>query len=153
MTHLVTGGSGFLGNLIARRLHSRGQRVKVLDIWEDPTRPKEIEFIHCDICDRDGVGKAMCGIEVVHHNAALVPLTKSGARFCPALKKAALPEHRLVMLVAEAVVPPPPANAAACAKAAQLDAVGMPLVSVWKPPNGPAKSASGFSAATATDMP
>ena len=45
MTHLVTGGSGFLGNLIARRLHSRGQRVKVLDIWEDPTRPKEIEFI------------------------------------------------------------------------------------------------------------
>jgi len=81
MTHLVTGGSGFLGNLIARRLHSRGERVKVLDIWEDPTRPKEIEFIHCDICDRDGVGKAMSGIEVVHHNAALVPLTKSGARF------------------------------------------------------------------------
>jgi nucleoside-diphosphate-sugar epimerase len=81
MTHLVTGGSGFLGNLIARRLHSRGQQVKVLDIWEDPARPAEIDFIQCDICDRDAVAKALRGIDVVHHNAALVPLTKSGARF------------------------------------------------------------------------
>src|SRR5712664_1028995 len=81
-----------------------------------------------------------------------VRITKSGARFCPALKKAALPEHRLVMLVADDAVVLP-ANCAACAKAAQLDADGMPLLSVWKPPNGPAKSASGFSAATATDMP
>ena len=81
MTHLVTGGSGFLGNLIARRLFARGERVKVLDIWEDPTRPKEIEFVHCDIRDRAGVGKAMRGVTIVHHNAALVPLTKSGPQF------------------------------------------------------------------------
>jgi nucleoside-diphosphate-sugar epimerase len=79
--HLVTGGSGFLGNLIARRLHERGERVKVLDVWEDPTRPPGIEFIRCDIRDREGVGRAMRGVDVVHHNAALVPLTKSGRRF------------------------------------------------------------------------
>jgi len=36
MKHLITGGSGFLGNLIARRLHERGESVRVLDIWEDP---------------------------------------------------------------------------------------------------------------------
>ena len=51
MKHLVTGGSGFLGNLIARRLAKRGETVKILDIWEDSTRPKEIEYINCDIRD------------------------------------------------------------------------------------------------------
>ena len=80
-THLVTGGSGFLGNLIARRLYERGESVKILDIWEDPTRPQEIEFIHCDIRDRAGVAAAMSGVDVVHHNVALVPLTKSGEKF------------------------------------------------------------------------
>ncbi len=81
MKHLVTGGSGFLGNLIARRLWERGETVKILDIWEDPTRPSEIEFINCDIRDRNSVAKAMQGVDIVHHNVALVPLTKSGNKF------------------------------------------------------------------------
>lgn len=81
MKHLVTGGSGFLGNLIARRLYERGESVKILDIWEDPTRPRGIEFINCNICDRAGVAAAMRGVDVVHHNVALVPLTKSGGKF------------------------------------------------------------------------
>ncbi len=81
MHHLVTGGSGFLGNLIARRLAERGERVTVLDIWEDETRPPEISFVHCDIRDREGVAKVMTGVDVVHHNVALVPLTKSGKKF------------------------------------------------------------------------
>jgi nucleoside-diphosphate-sugar epimerase len=81
MNHLVTGGSGFLGNLVARRLHARGEKVRILDIWEDPTRPPEIEFVNCDILDRTGVARAMNGIDVVHHNVALVPLTKAGKRF------------------------------------------------------------------------
>ena len=79
--HLVTGGSGFLGNLIARRLLERGEKVRILDIWKDPNCPKEIEFIQCDIRDRNGVAKAMKNIDVVHHNVALVPLTKSGKKF------------------------------------------------------------------------
>jgi nucleoside-diphosphate-sugar epimerase len=81
MKHLVTGGSGFLGNLIARWLLARGEEVKILDIWEDPTRPHEIEFIHCDIRDRERVAQAMRGVDMVHHNVALVPLTKSGKKF------------------------------------------------------------------------
>jgi len=81
MRHLVTGGSGFLGNLIARRLLERGENVTVLDIWEDPTRPQEIQFINADICDREAVAKAMQGVDIVHHNVALVPLTKSGEKF------------------------------------------------------------------------
>ena len=79
--HLVTGGSGFLGNLIARRLLERGERVRCLDLWEDPTRPRDIQFIPCDIRDRQGVFEAMRGVDIVHHTAALVPLTKSGPRF------------------------------------------------------------------------
>ena len=81
MKHLVTGGSGFLGNLIAKRLLARGEEVKVLDIWEDTSRPAEIEFVNCDIRDRAGVAAAMRGIDIVHHNVALVPLTKSGKKF------------------------------------------------------------------------
>ncbi|MGL5082115.1 MAG: NAD-dependent epimerase/dehydratase family protein [Microcoleaceae cyanobacterium] len=81
MKHLITGGSGFLGNLIARRLYDRGEQVKVLDIWEDLTRPPGIEFIDCDIRNYDGVLAAMQGIDIVHHNVALVPLTKSGNQF------------------------------------------------------------------------
>jgi nucleoside-diphosphate-sugar epimerase len=79
--HLVTGGSGFLGNLIARRLLERGEDVKILDIWEDPSRPKEIEYLKCDITDREAVAKAFKGMDVIHHNVALVPLTKSGDKF------------------------------------------------------------------------
>lgn len=79
--HLVTGGSGFLGNLIALRLLRRGEKVVVADIWEDPARPKDIQFVHCDVRDADALRSAMRGIDVVHHNAALVPLTKSGERF------------------------------------------------------------------------
>jgi len=81
MLHLVTGGSGFLGNLIARRLLERGERVRILDLWEDKSRPTDIEFANCDIRDREGVAKAMRGVDIVHHNVALVPLTKSGAKF------------------------------------------------------------------------
>ncbi|MBF0178384.1 MAG: NAD-dependent epimerase/dehydratase family protein [Magnetococcales bacterium] len=81
MRHLITGGSGFLGNLIARRLLARGEQVRILDIWEDATRPREIEFVKCDILDQAGVAEAMRGMDVVHHNVALVPLTKSGDRF------------------------------------------------------------------------
>lgn len=81
MKHLVTGGSGFLGNLIARRLCERGEDVSILDIWDDPDRPKGIRYIRCDIRDRAGVKAAMQGVDVVHHNVALVPLTKSGGKF------------------------------------------------------------------------
>ena len=79
--HLVTGGSGFLGHLIVRRLLEKGERVRALDVWESPDHPPEAEFVNCSVLDRDGVAKAMRDVGIVHHNAALVPLTKSGAQF------------------------------------------------------------------------
>lgn len=78
MRHLITGGSGFIGNLAARRLRDRGDDVRVLDIWEDESRPRDIEFVKCSVLDRDGVRAAMRDVDVVHHNAALVAQTDAG---------------------------------------------------------------------------
>jgi len=81
MRHLVTGGSGFLGNLIVRRLLDQGSHVRILDIWDDGGRPKEAEFVLGNLLDPGALKRAMQGIDVVHHTAALVPLTKSGDLF------------------------------------------------------------------------
>lgn len=78
MRHLITGGSGFVGNLVARRLRERGEQVRILDVWEDPSRPQDIEYVECSVLQRDGVARAMQGIDVVHHNAALVAQTDAG---------------------------------------------------------------------------
>lgn len=81
MRHLITGGSGFVGNLVARRLRERGEEVRILDIWEDPERRKDSEFFKVSVTDRDGVRRAMEGVDVVHHNAALVAQTDAGKRY------------------------------------------------------------------------
>ena len=78
---MVTGGSGFLGHLIVRRLLEKGERVRALDVWESPDHPPEAEFVNCSVLDRDGMAKAMRDVGIVHHNAALVPLNKSGGQF------------------------------------------------------------------------
>jgi nucleoside-diphosphate-sugar epimerase len=81
MRHLVTGGSGFLGALIGRRLAARGEEVLAVDVWEDKARPAGVEYASCDVRDRKRLADLMRGVDVVHHNAALVPLTKSGLEF------------------------------------------------------------------------
>ncbi|MBB4200763.1 epimerase [Rhodoblastus sphagnicola] len=81
MFHLVTGGSGFVGSTIARRLVERGEKVRVYDLWRAEDQPAEVEFVQGDINDRAAVAAAMHGIDCVHHNVALVPLAKAGDRF------------------------------------------------------------------------
>ncbi|PLT94966.1 NAD-dependent epimerase/dehydratase family protein [Sinorhizobium medicae] len=80
MRHLITGGSGFIGNLVARRLRERGDVVRVIDIWSDPARPADIEFVSCSVLDREGVAAAMRNVDIVHHAAALVAQTGAGRR-------------------------------------------------------------------------
>lgn len=81
MKHLVTGGSGFLGNLVVQKLISKGEQVVSLDVWDFPGQPKEVEFVKGDVLDRDLVKRLMPGVDIVHHMAALVPLTKAGKKF------------------------------------------------------------------------
>lgn len=70
-----------MGNLVARRLRERGEDVRILDIWEDPSRPRDIEYVECSVTDRAGVARAMEGVDVVHHNAALVAQTNAGKKY------------------------------------------------------------------------
>jgi nucleoside-diphosphate-sugar epimerase len=79
--HLVTGGCGFVGSNIARLLRARGEDVRVLDIWKDDELATDIEFVMADINDRAAVEAAMRGVSYVHHNVALVPLSKAGQKF------------------------------------------------------------------------
>lgn len=72
---LVTGGSGFLGSALVRRLVERGYKVSVLDDNSrgSPARlaplDSEIEIIHGDIRDREAVQKAVQGKDWVFHLA------------------------------------------------------------------------------------
>jgi len=78
---LVTGGSGYFGELMVRLSASRGARVRVLDLVDTEDRPAEVELVRADVRDRDAVRAAMEGVEVVHHNVAQVPLAKDAAKF------------------------------------------------------------------------
>lgn len=79
--HLVTGGSGFLGSAIVRRLCADGRRVRVFDISDTPERPMSAEFFKGDVRDLQALKLACEDVEVAYHNAALVPLTKAGRAF------------------------------------------------------------------------
>jgi nucleoside-diphosphate-sugar epimerase len=81
MLTLVTGGSGYFGEIIVRRLLERGKRVRVLDLVKNDDRPKEVEFLQGDIRDAETVRRALDGVEVVHHNVAQVPLAKDRDKF------------------------------------------------------------------------
>lgn len=81
MKHLITGGSGFIGNLTAHRLRERGEHVRILDIWSDPSRERDIEFVESSVLNREGVAAAMRGVDIVHHNAALVAQTDAGREY------------------------------------------------------------------------
>src|SRR5690606_26095889 len=76
VTALVTGGSGYFGSLLVRRLRERGDVVRVLDLHDATDRPDDVEFVAADIRDRDAVRAAVDGVDVVYHNVAQVPLAK-----------------------------------------------------------------------------
>lgn len=84
-THLVTGGSGFVGSHIAENLLGRGADVRVFDRIE-PDVPgtdlaEAVTFVEGDVRDPHRLAEAMEGVDYVHHTVALVPLTKAGTEF------------------------------------------------------------------------
>ena len=73
---LVTGGSGYFGSLLVRRLVADGHHVRVLDLNDSDDRPAGVELIQGDIRDRAVVARAVDGCDVVFNNVAQVPLAK-----------------------------------------------------------------------------
>ncbi len=80
---LVTGGAGFIASHIATALVARGDQVRVLDNLCTGFRHNlahiadDIEFIEGDVSDEQVVAKAMQGVELVFHQAALASVQLS----------------------------------------------------------------------------
>ena len=71
MRVLVTGGGGFLGSCIAKKLHERGDQVIILGRNQYSHLDHAIESIACDIRDKEGVALALKGCDAVFHAAAI----------------------------------------------------------------------------------
>ncbi len=80
---LVTGGAGFIGSHITQALVERGDKVRVLDNLCTGFKANlgailpDIEFVEGDVADEAIVAKAMSGIELVYHQAALASVPMS----------------------------------------------------------------------------
>jgi len=80
MTVLITGGGGFLGAWIIKRLHTRGIEVRVLDLSDDRSTTREIigskadglDWRRGDVASSNDVTKASRGCDFVIHLAALL---------------------------------------------------------------------------------
>lgn len=87
---LITGGAGFIGSHLADAYLRAGYAVRVLDTLEPQVhgslrdrgrRPdylsRDVELIVGDVRDRAAVGRALDGVTVVSHHAALVGVGQS----------------------------------------------------------------------------
>lgn len=83
MKTLVTGGAGFVGSHIATALAERGDAVRVLDNLCTGNRANldhlkgRVELIEGDVADAKAVARAVEGVELVFHQAALASVPRS----------------------------------------------------------------------------
>jgi dTDP-L-rhamnose 4-epimerase len=84
MRTLVTGGAGFIGSHLVRRLVELGEDVIVLDSMEaqvhggkPPVLPDGVHFLQGDVGDADLVDAALEGVDRVVHLAAAVGVGQS----------------------------------------------------------------------------
>ena len=74
--NLVTGGSGYFGSRLVRRLLNRGKKVRVFDLTDTNDRPADVEFIQGDVRNAEAVLDACNGVTTIYNNVAIVPLAK-----------------------------------------------------------------------------
>jgi nucleoside-diphosphate-sugar epimerase len=83
--YLVTGGAGFIGSSIARGLIARGDGVRIIDNFSTGKRENladiasRIELLEGDIRDDRLLARALAGVEVVFHEAAIASVPQSMA--------------------------------------------------------------------------
>lgn len=79
----MTGGAGFIGSNIAEELVKRGEEVRVIDNFLTGKREniasflEKIEFIEGDIRDIETCRRALDGVDIVLHQAALPSVPRS----------------------------------------------------------------------------
>lgn len=81
LTVLVTGGAGFVGSHLAAAL-AEDNDVRVIDDLSTGDRslvPEGAEFLRGDVRDRGLLARAMAGVDVVFHEAAVVGVERSVA--------------------------------------------------------------------------
>jgi nucleoside-diphosphate-sugar epimerase len=80
---LVTGGAGFIGSHIASALASAGARLRVIDDLSTGYRENleaikgEVDFVHASLADEKSLRKALEGVELVFHEAAIPSVPRS----------------------------------------------------------------------------
>jgi nucleoside-diphosphate-sugar epimerase len=79
MRWAISGGAGFLGLHLARRLLADGHEVRTLDVvpLDDAELERSVEELRGDIGDRDRVHELVAGADVVVHAAAALPIQAS----------------------------------------------------------------------------
>jgi UDP-glucose 4-epimerase len=83
--YLVTGGAGFIGSSLARALIARGDSVRIIDNFSTGKREnladiaERIELIEGDIRDDRQLTRAVAGVEVLFHEAAIASVPASMA--------------------------------------------------------------------------
>jgi nucleoside-diphosphate-sugar epimerase len=75
----ISGGAGFLGLHLARRLLADGNDVRTLDVvpLDDAGLERSVQELRGDIRDRDRVRELVTGADVVVHAAAALPIQAS----------------------------------------------------------------------------
>jgi nucleoside-diphosphate-sugar epimerase len=82
MNALITGGSGYYGEHLTRKLIKNGFNCTILDT-NDPSYDLKIssKYLKIDIRDKSKVSESLIGIDYVFHNVAQVPLAKNTKLF------------------------------------------------------------------------
>jgi nucleoside-diphosphate-sugar epimerase len=80
---LVTGGAGFIGSHIAATLAARGARVRIIDDLSTGHLENieeiggDVDFVQASLNDEDALRRALAGVEVVFHEAAIPSVPRS----------------------------------------------------------------------------
>src|SRR5882724_9510358 len=83
MKCLVTGGAGFIGSHITEALVRRGDTVRVFDNLSTGSLENlravenKIEFMKGDLKNKEDIARAVAGIDVIFHEAALRSVPRS----------------------------------------------------------------------------
>ena len=81
--YLVTGGGGFIGSNLAAALVAKGEKVRVIDDFSTGHRKNlkglDVELIEASILDPESLKRAVSGVEVIFHQAALASVPRSVA--------------------------------------------------------------------------